>query len=273
MQRILALLVHQTTEARSLHELSPWIDQRFAMPIDAVLKGIEAQTHRRAVKTHLPFDGIPVHPNVKYIHVARDGRDACMSYFNHVSSFMPEMLERLDAAGAVDMGIPYPRVSSDPTQFWRNWLTKGIRPGVRNGYPTESFFDLENTYWRERHRPNVLLVHYNDLTADLDGEMRRVASFLEIETAPGLWPQLVDAARFASMKRDGAKLMPRAAVMWKDGIDTFLFKGTNGRWRDVIGRSDLELYDTLSAENFTPGLARWVQSGRLETGDPRHSVD
>ena len=29
--------------------------------------------------------------------------------------------------------------------------------------------------WARRSEPNVLLIHYDDLTADLDGQMRRLA--------------------------------------------------------------------------------------------------
>lgn len=36
-----------------------------------------------------------------------------------------------------------------------------------------------------------LLVHYNDLKADLDGEMRRISDHLEIPVNEAIWPALV----------------------------------------------------------------------------------
>ena len=42
----------------------------------------------------------------------------------------------------------------------------------------------------ECRRPNLLMVHYADMKADLEGEMRRVAGFLEIEVPERLWPGL-----------------------------------------------------------------------------------
>ena len=48
------------------------------------------------------------------------------------------------------------------------------------------------TYWRARRTENLLLVHYNALKADLEGEMRRIADFLSIEPPAELWPRLVD---------------------------------------------------------------------------------
>ena len=98
--------------------------------------------------------------------------------------------------------------------------------------------------------------------------MRRIAAFLSIETPDALWPQLVEAATFAAMKRNGAALMSEASPIYEGGSDRFLFKGTNGRWRDVMTAEDLALYDRVAAR-MTPGLARWIEQGRLGAGDPR----
>ena len=114
MQRIVDLLVFQTPEPRPIMQISPWIDRRFPEPIEAVAARIEAQDHRRFLKAHLPVDGLPIYDEVKYIHVARDGRDACMSFHNHGTGFTPEMLERArpgrsggrDASGAPIRAFP-----------------------------------------------------------------------------------------------------------------------------------------------------------------------
>ena len=54
-----------------------------------MLELAESQTHRRFLKSHLPFSALPHYETVKYIHVARDGRDAAMSFFNHKSHYTP----------------------------------------------------------------------------------------------------------------------------------------------------------------------------------------
>ena len=76
-QRIVSLLVFQSPEPKPIMQISAWIDRRFGPPIEDVLAQIEAQDHRRFLKSHLPLDGLPFYDRVKYIHVARDGRDAC----------------------------------------------------------------------------------------------------------------------------------------------------------------------------------------------------
>jgi hypothetical protein len=171
---------------------------------------IDAQTHRRFVKSHLPFDGLPIYDEVRYIHVGRDPRDACMSLFNHWSAMLPFAFDQLDAATAATPALelgPVPRTPDDLRSFWRRWFTRGVLPGMQDGYPDVSFVELETSYWRARRRENLLLVHYNDLKADLDGEMRRIAAFLGIDTPAVLWPRLVEAASFEAMKRDGPILM------------------------------------------------------------------
>jgi len=270
-QRIVGLLVFQSPEPFPIKQVSPWIDRRFPQPLDAVLAQIEAQDHRRFVEAHLPLDGLPFYDEVKYLHVARDGRDVCMSYHNHCSAFTDHMLATLDKAGLEDETInrPYPRTPADPAEFFHRWLTEGVVPGHEDGSPTMSFFHLERTWWDARHRPNVLLVHYNDLKADLAGEMRRIAEFLDISIAPDLWPDLVAAAGFEAMRRDGEKLMSTSALQFQGGSQRFLFKGTNERWRGVFREGDLTLYDAKVRAMLPPACAQWMASGRFNTGDPR----
>ena len=69
----------------SLGELSPWIDARFMGPIEPILAGVDAQEHRRFVKSHLAADGLRFFPEAKYIVVGRDTRDVFMSMYNHYS--------------------------------------------------------------------------------------------------------------------------------------------------------------------------------------------
>ncbi len=268
MQRIVGLLVFQTPEPRPIMDISPWLDRRFPEPIEAVTARIEAQEHRRFVKSHLPSDGLPIYDEVKYVHVARDGRDACMSFHNHALGFTPQNLEALDRVGLEDdrIGRPYPRVLADPAQQFHRWLTEGAVPGHGDGSPAMSFFHFERSWWDERHRPNVLLVHYNDLKADLSGEMRRVADFLGIPVPPDVWPELVEAAGFEAMRRDGEVLMGNMAAIFRGGGSRFFHKGTNERWRGVFRDDDLALYDAKVTAKLSPACARWVAKGRLATG-------
>jgi aryl sulfotransferase len=272
-QHIVNLLVFQSPEPRPLFDLSPWIDCRFMMPIEAMLTTIEAQQHRRFMKSHLPLDALPIYEEVRYVHVARAGLDSCMSFLNHFNSFLPEAIERFDAIGMADetIGRPFPRRPHTPREFFRYWLEGD---GKEQGpMMSGTYFDIELSFWRERERPNLLLVHYNDLKNDLSGEMKRIAAFLDIETPDALWPELVEAASFGAMKRDGDVLLEGLKRGFKDGHQTFLHSGTNLRWQGVLTEEDVKLYEASAEAKLTPGLIRWLDSGRLAAGDPKSLPD
>ncbi len=272
MQQIVNLLIFQSPQPRPLLELSPWVERR-QIPIETVLLMLEAQTHRRFLKSHLPLDALPIYDEVKYVHVARDGRDACMSFLNHFNSFLPAAWENFDAIGMADetIGRPMPRPPTTAREFFLYWIGEGNKNTPR--IMSDGFFAIERSFWSERRRANMLLVHYNDLKADLSGEMKRIAEFLGIETPDELWPQLVDAASFEAMKRDGVVLMAGAERAFRNGHETFLHSGTNNRWLGVLTEADLELYERKLNAELSLSLIRWLREGRWCADDPTSAPD
>jgi aryl sulfotransferase len=274
MQQIASLLVFQTPEPRPIPTLSPWIDFRLP-PIDTVMENIAAQSHRRFLKSHLPFDAMPIYDEVRYIHVARDGRDAFVSWNNHTSHYTPAVRQMQSAAGEADETIarPLPLPHATAHDHFQVWMKED--PGVRllDDSPASNYFALERSWWRERARENVLLVHYNDMKSDLEGEMRRIAKFLAIDIREEAWPALARAASFEAMRENGATLMPRAVLSWDKGHERFINEGRNGRWRDALTPEDIAQYEARVGSELPPPLAWWLEKGRLETGDPRQTGD
>ncbi len=264
MQRIVHLLIFQTTEPLPLSGISPWYEFRIARTVEAINEELEAQTHRRSIKSHLPLDGLPLFDEVRYIHVARDGRDVCLSMHNHATGFTEDALSLFDKVGLDDPEIaqPYPRTSPDPATHFHQWLTVSHVKGFSDGYQQLPFFRSLQTFWTERDRPNLLLVHYADLKSDLEGEMKRVADFLRIDVPNDRWPDLVEAASFGAMKRQGDQLMPNLLNMFVGGKDRFFNQARNGRWRDVFRQEDLELYERKAAAELPPECVAWLERGR-----------
>jgi aryl sulfotransferase len=275
MQQIVSSLVFGDANVRPLPMVSPWVEARFRYTAEEMRQALASLQHRRFLKTHLPIDGLPLYDDVKYIHVGRDGRDAALSMHNHSSGFSEAQIALFDAIGRDDpvVGGPYQRPPPDPVQFFRRWVATKVTPGPVNGPPNPFFFDVEVGYWAERKRSNVLLVHYADLSVDLEGEMRRIADFLGISIDEHLWPTLVQAARFEAMRTAGDELMPFTKAMFTDGSRRFFNKGINSRWREVFTEDDLTLYEARVRELLTPGLASWLEGGRRRTGDPRSTPD
>src|SRR6266550_8278887 len=68
-QMICALLIFQTpTFDQPLDVLSPWVDM-LTRDRDSVVAELEAQRHRRFIKSHTPLDGLPFDGRATYICV------------------------------------------------------------------------------------------------------------------------------------------------------------------------------------------------------------
>lgn len=274
MQQIVSLLIFQTPEPQDISRLMPWIDRRVGPPVDALWSALDAQPHRRSLKSHLPFDGLPISEEVRYIHVARDARDAVLSYHHQIRRLKPHVVAQLDRIGLEDETLrqPYPRIPAEPSNYFHLWLTSGVG-GAADGTPFLSYFDTERTYWRERKRTNLLMVHYRDLKSDLAGEIRRIARFLEIEVRESIFADLVKAATFEEMRRMGDRLVPRVLESFEGGADQFFHKGQNERWRGVLREDDLSLYERKLKATVSPACATWLERGRLDGVDPREASD
>ncbi len=268
-QRIVDLLVFQSPEPRQFGAASPWLDATFFAPHPVNLAVLEAQKHRRFIKSHLPFDALPVFQGVKYIHTVRDGRDACLSMHNHQLGFLPQARAMIDAQrpeGAAAAPITR-ETPADPREFFLHWM-ESAEKGSAEADTDLPFCEFEQTYWRHRAEPNLLHVHYADLKADLEGEMRRIAAFLEIDTPDALMPRLVEAARFDTMRSQGEEMLPQLRMAFDHGSQRFLALGRNGRWKGVLTDADLARYDALVRSRLSEAHNAWIHNGRLAAGDP-----
>lgn len=229
---------------------SPWIDTLLR---PGALEEAAAQTHRRYLKTHLPLESIVYSPKAKYIYIGRDGRDCYWSWHNHHMGFTPEQLARINALHPDEPPVPYP--NPDIRLAFLEWLD-------RNAYPNWPFWSHVQGWFDSRHLPNLLLVHFANLKADLRGEIQRIADFLEIEVDPELWPAILKHCSFEHMRMLAARDEGLKHV-FKDGGATFINKGTNGRWREVLTPDDLAKYDAAVTRNLSPEAAVWLETGRL----------
>ena len=283
-QRIVDLLIFLSSDVRPVGQISPWLDCTFFASLDDDLNRLQAQTHRRYIKSHLPFDALPLWEDVKYIHVARDGRDARLSWMNHQQGFTPGMRAKIASRAAAlakerneAPGGPPPPAPEDPRAFLLQWFDEleaaleERSAGTAGG--SLDYFGFEATYWRERKRPNVLLVHYNDLKENLEAEMWRIARFLQITPPQHIMPELVEAARFETMRKDGDALNPALKTSFDKGAERFINKGLSGRWRQYLNADDVSHYEDIASRAAPVGLAQWLAGGRKVAGDPQSAPD
>jgi aryl sulfotransferase len=85
-------------------------------------------------------------------------------------------------------------------------------------------------WWQARNLPNLLLVHYADLKSDLAGEISRIAQFLGIAIDAETLSRIERHCTFGYMKANAEKFAPRGGQQFEGGAQSFIYKGTNGRW-------------------------------------------
>lgn len=260
VQQIVSLLIFQDEDPPGpFHDLSIYVDMRLS-DRQELTRQLDAQSHRRFLKTHLALDGFPFHPEVKHIFVSRDGRDMAMSLWNNYANYSQDFLDMLDQfPGRV--GDPLPRPGTDIQEFLTNWLQRGWFDWEGDGYPYWSQLHVVKTWWEYRHLPNVLLVHYNDLLKDRAGQIKRIAEYLNIDMTPDYHKKITELASFESMKQRADDVIPMAKIFFDGGADVFIHKGTNGRWRDVMTAAQLTQYDKRVSELLEPDCARWLERG------------
>jgi aryl sulfotransferase len=273
MQMICALLVFQTPDLPApLGELSPWLDWLGAGR-DDVYARLEAQRHRRFIKTHTPLDGVPLDPRATYIVVAREPLDMAVSLYHQGNNIDRERLRELIATtrataapAPVDTQadrqrapVPAPRRSLH--EWLRHWIDEQVDPRQELDSLPGVLMHLSDA-WARRDEPNVVLMHYDDLSADLATEMRRLAARLDITVPDGAWPVLVEAATFDRMRARAERLIPGAGGVLRDP-SAFFRRGTSGGGRELLTEAELDRYHARAAALAPPDLLAWLhRSGR-----------
>lgn len=249
LQQIIGQFIFSGAAEVPVMELSPWLDYR-ALPFDKINTNLAAQTHRRFIKTHLPADALQCAAGTKYVVVARDGRDALWSWFEHHHAYKDFIYTALNESPGL-VGPSFPRPDDDVIAYFHRWLDE-------DGYPAWPFFSNVQSWWDVREHPQVLLVHFDSLKADLGAEMQRIAEFLEFEIEPALWPNMVEHCTFDYMRTHAQALGSRLSQVFVDGGRSLINKGENKRWTDVFGEAELDKYSACAAAQLSPECARWL---------------
>jgi aryl sulfotransferase len=250
-QQIVAQLIFNGAEGIDVPHLSPWVDLRI-MPPEAIA-GLEQVPHRRFVKTHLPVDALVFSPQAKYLYIGRDGRDAIWSMYNHHANANQHWYDALNnTPGRV--GAPIEPPPSSVHDYYRQWFEG-------NGYPFWPFWENIRSWWAIRDLPNVKLLHFNKMKADLAGSIAEIAAFLDIPIDPKTFPAIVEHCSFDYMKAHAELSAPLGGALWEGGATTFINKGTNGRWRDTLTADDVRAYEARAVAELGPDCARWLAQG------------
>jgi aryl sulfotransferase len=288
-QRLVSLLVFDGPDLPGpLSLISPWLDLK-AMPIEDVVAALDAQQHRRFIKTHTPLDGLLLDERVTYLVIGRDPRDAAVSMLNdqdrihalHEVTRMPN--KGFGPAGQFGPGgpppphhegpppprhdgpppprhdgpPPPPGLRRTPLEAMQLWLERPIMA-------TEGIVSLATilhhyeTAWTRRHMPNVAAFHYVDYQTDVVAEMTRLAEVLAIDVSGARIAELAEHATMEAMRTHAADLSPE---LWPSH-ESFFRAGGAREWRDIFTEAEHERYRQRGQELVAPEVLAWAHDGR-----------
>lgn len=256
VQMICALLIFQTPELEApVGWYSPWLD-RVTRPKEEVIARLEAQQHRRFIKTHTPLDGIPVDSRATYLVVGRHPLDSAVSLY-----YQGENIDRARQRQLVEetTGRPAAAGPRRPRKPVRDWLLDWIDNDASQHEHMDSIRGVlwhDSDAWARRSEPNIVLLHYADLSADLEGEMGRLADRLEITVPEAAWPRLVQAATFASMRASAEKITDSSMIL--KSATAFFRRGGSGAGQELLTDDELAHYYARAASLAPADMLRWL---------------
>ncbi|KAF8763471.1 Sulfotransferase 1C2 like protein [Argiope bruennichi] len=119
-------------------------------------EGAEKMKRPGSIKLHLPFHKTPWSPEAKYIFVARNPKDCCVSHYHHTKNNFAYLF-------------------SDGT--FDDFFEAFIKGEVGFG----DYFDTTLSWWEHRNDPNVIFVIYEELKKDTVNNVLKIAGFIGSE--------------------------------------------------------------------------------------------
>lgn len=249
MQTIVALLFSGDPKVET--ELSvkmPWVDIRIReMP--EVAERLEAQSHRRSMKSHTPMDGLPLDDQAHYICVFRHPLDAHFSFRKHMRNIPMSWFDTW-----------YPEDDADGITF-RRFLDGGAEGFDGDAMPLANILQHYKAATALADRPNVSLFHYADMTRDLAGAFASLSGLLGISHSAAVMDSLVQAATFDNMKENAARYAPSGGKGFFKSDSEFFSSGTSGKWHGKLTDKELAAYDAIMNAHLKPEDLEWLEQG------------
>jgi hypothetical protein len=200
-------IVHQVLtggrgEFEHLSQVSPYLEQ--LMLRDFAQAVLDALPSPRIFKTHMPYWLVAPPPDSRVIYVTRNAADSLVSVHNHVC---------LETGYRHKLDVPF----------------------LRRDFMLKRWFWHLKSWWPHRADPNVLHLRYEDLAADLEGGIRKVARFLGVTLEEDRVGAILEKCSFAFMKQHDDRFDVRVPVFDPSASRPgFIRKGVVGDGRAVL---------------------------------------
>ena len=248
MQSLIAMLIFGKPGMDiEIRRISPWLDCGFR-DNQAIAATLNAQDHRRCIKSHTPFDGITYDPQCTYIAVYRHPMDVHFSMRDHHRNMKDPILRD--------------RFPDDIREGFRLFV-KGRSPdGGSDDMTLDAIVHHFLSFRDWAHLPNVHLFHYADMTRDLAHEVNRLQYLLGYHHPQSVVDDIVRGGQFETMQGNARKnATPGGSELLRDAA-AFFSSGSSGKWSGHLTDADIALYQAEIAEMLPPEDVLWLEQGR-----------
>lgn len=231
-QQIVRLLRNRGREDGQRLDLAmPWIEcvgsPGSVQPTSLV--DLECLPSPRSFKCHLPYalvpGGLPHTTCAKYIYIARNPKDVCVS-------FWMQNKRKID---------PKERLT------WERFFDKFVHGFL----PYGSWFDHVLEWWEHKNEKNILFLKYEDLKKNPHRNIQAIAELIGADGVAGeLLEEVMTKSSFASMAEN-----PTTNFRWEDGRTfshegAFMRKGVVGDWKNYFSPVHSNELDRLYDERM-----------------------
>lgn len=220
----------QRPRFRHISDFTPFFDSQGTFDLERRdLKDNYQQTHAQlgfhVFNTHFAWEMLPHKSNMKYIYVIRDGKDAIVSFFHHLSN-------------------------QDDADVYEGTFQEFLKMAALGKMPYGSRPHHIINWWRARrdedNAANILFVKYEDLIHNLASEVRKIINFLGLLYEEEEIEHILPLMSFQYMKAHREQFEP-ISVPWKDGYQ-FIRKGQIGDHRTMFSMDDELMYKQVLDE-------------------------
>ncbi|CAM1304410.1 Uncharacterised protein g3756 [Pycnogonum litorale] len=206
-----------TNDLKSPDTLSKLTNYNF-LEFEAGKDEMEKRAMPRHIKTHLPFELVPYNPKTKYIYVARNPFDCCVSFYKHCHGFL-----------LYDFDRPF-------DEFFELFMRGEVEFG--------DYFIHVISWYAHRNDGNVLFLIYEEMQKDPAKAIRQIGQFLGDQAAvlandTDTVDNIAELSSFQAMKTLEKKDVAFESKRRK-GADGFIRKGTTADFKNFFSPSQYE---------------------------------
>lgn len=200
---------------------SPFLEINSPPPIPSGLDLLKNMDPPRIIKTHLPFQLVPLgfwENKCKAIYVARNAKDNLVSYYHF---------------DCMNLTQPEPGP-------WDGYIHKFMRGDLGWG----SWYDHVKGYWEKREKKNILYLFYEDMKENPRREVERIMRYLDLSLSDEVITRIVELTSFKKMKENPmANYSCIPDNVFDQSISPFMRKGEVGDWTNHFTPEQSKMFD------------------------------